>query len=148
MNRSLLFLLLFSVSILPVSSLQADQASLDKLAKNAQADVDNEAVSVYGGKVGKLEALFFLEIAGTGKRVDGYYYYPSRNKGKRYTLKGSNPKDGVILLKEHTPGADGKLKLTAHCHLTKRVTKSRIIWEGKMNNIDGRTFKMSFSRPR
>ena len=119
-----------------------------KLVKKEQAKVDNEAVSVYGGKVGKLEAVFFIEWNGDGDAIDGYYYYPTRGAKKRYKLKGSNPEDGVLLLTEFTPKGDGAFKLSARCRLTKRVTTSRIIWEGKMNNTDGRQLQMSISRPR
>ena len=126
----------------------ADQASLDRLVETEQSNVDNEAVSVYGGKVGELEAVFFLEFTGTGNRVDGHYYYPSRGKEKSYMLKGSNPKEGVLLLEEYTTGADGKQTLSANCRLTKSIEKGRIIWSGEMNNTDGRKFKMMFSRKR
>lgn len=145
-SRSLcssLFLLLLSSGLLI-----ADQASLDKLVKEEQSKVDNEAVSVYGGKVGKLEAIFFIEWSGEKNPVSGYYYYPSRGKDMRYKLKGTNPRDGVILLEEYTRKENGTFGLTAICRLTKRVAKSRILWEGKMNNTNGKQLEMSFSRRR
>jgi hypothetical protein len=129
------------------TALHADQASLDKLVKTEQANVDNEAVSVYGGKVGKLEAVFFIEWAGVGNPVEGHYYYPSRGKETRYKLKGSNPKDGVLLLEELTK-KDGIWKLSATCRLAKRAAEGRVVWEGTMNNTDGRELEMSFSRPK
>lgn len=131
-----------------VGSAWADQASLDKLVAKEQGNVDNEAVKVYGGTVGKLEAIFFIEFTGEGNRVDGWYYYPSRGRAKRYTLGGTNPKNGVILLQEYTPRENGAERLTANCRLEKRLTKTRIIWEGRMDNTDGRAFKMVFSRKR
>ncbi len=146
MTRALAILLF--VLTIPAASLRADQASLDKLVKKEQANVDNEAVSVYGGKVGKLEAVFFIEWTGVGNPIEGHYYYLSRGKDKGYRLKGTNPKVGVIVLEEYTPKGDGTSRLTANCRLTKRVTKGRIIWEGQMNNTDGRQLKISFSRPR
>ena len=135
-------------ALVMLTSAVADEASLDRLVEKEQANVDNEAVSVYGGKVGGLEAVFFLEFTGTGGRVDGYYYYPKRGKEKRYTLKGSNPRDGVLLLEEYTPGDGGRETLSANCRLTKSIERGRIIWAGEMNNTDGRKFKMMFSRKR
>jgi hypothetical protein len=121
---------------------------LDKTIKRLQGEVDNEAVSVYGGNVGKLQAIFFIEWAGTGNPVAGYYYYPSRGRAKTYKLTGTNPKQGVLTLQEFTPKEDGTYEHSASCRLSKRVTDSRIIWEGKMNNTDGRVLPMKFSRPR
>lgn len=116
----------------------------DEQIKKAQANVDNESVVVYGGKVGKLVAMFALEIAGA--QVDGHYYYPTRDKNEWFKLKGTNPKDGVLILQEFTKQEGGKLVHTASCRLTERATDSRIIWEGTMNNTDGRSFPMHFSR--
>ena len=130
------------------SPIQADQASLDRLVQREQARVDNEAFTVYGGNVGRLEAVFFIEWSGDGNLIDGSYYYPARNPEVRYKLKGSNPQDGVLLLNEFTPKGGGSYKLTAKCRLTKQVTGSRIVWKGQMSNTDGRKFPMRFSRPR
>ena len=116
--------------------------------KKEQANVDNEAVSVYGGKVGKLEAVFFIEWAGVGNPVEGQYYYPDRGRAKMYVLKGSNPKNGVLLLDEFTRNANGVLKKSAICRLAKKLTATRIVWEGTMTNLDGRQLSMSFSRLR
>lgn len=132
--------------VFPFGSALADK--LDPMVKAEQANVDNEAVVVYGGSVGKLDAIFSLELSGTGNPVDGHYYYPSRGKEKVYVLKGSNPKEGVLVLQEYTVGADGKREFSANCRLTKRVTDDRIIWEGTMTNTDGRVLEMKFSRPR
>ncbi|NNC89184.1 MAG: hypothetical protein HKN82_12060, partial [Akkermansiaceae bacterium] len=124
------------LGVLLCSAVRAD--NLDALVKREQANVDNEAVVVYGGKVGTLDAIFHIEWAGTGNPVDGHYYYPSRGKRKSYILKGNNPKAGVLNLQEYTVDAAGKRKLTATCRLTKRLTGTRVIWEGQMNNTDGR----------
>lgn len=126
--------------------LQADQASLDKLVAKEQANVDNESVSVYGGTVGKLEAIFHIEWA--GDEVFGWYYYPTRGRDKRYALQGTNPKEGVITLQEFTPSPGGTAEHTASCRLTKTVSKTRITWKGQMNNTDGRVLPMQFSRLR
>jgi hypothetical protein len=122
--------------------------SLDELILREQRNVDNESVLVYGGNVGKLDAVFFIEWAGTGKPIVGYYFYPSKGRKKIYTLKGNNPKEGILNLVEYTPDDSGKAILTANCRLTKRVTADRILWEGTMNNTDGRQLPMKFSRPR
>jgi hypothetical protein len=143
--KSTLLSILLGV-LLPAGSAMADK--LDALVKTEQANVDNEAVMVYGGSVGKLDAIFSLELTGTGNPVDGHYFYPSRGREKRYILKGSNPKDGVLVLQEYTVDAAGKLTLSANCRLTKSVTASRIIWQGTMTNTDGRVLPVQFSRPR
>ena len=143
-----LFSVLGVLLVLSGGVLQADQASLDRLVAKEQGNIDNEAVSVYGGKVGKLEAVFFIEFTGTGGRVDGWYYYPARGREKGYLLKGSNPKNGVLLLQEYTPKAGGPPVLSANCRLTKSISGGRITWSGKMNNTDGRSLTMSFSRKR
>jgi len=137
-----------SCVFLAIAGLTSAEGELDKTIKRLQANVDNEAVQVYGGNVGKLQAIFFIEWAGTGNAVEGYYYYPSRGRAKTYKLKGTNPKEGVITLQEFTPKEDGNYEHSASCRLTKKVSASRITWEGKMNNTDGRTFPMRFSRPK
>lgn len=120
---------------------------LDDLVAREQASVDNEAVLVYGGKVGKLDAIFFIEWDGEpGSTLQGLYYYPSRGRDRLYLLTGTNPKPGVLLLQEFTPTAGGGEVHSASCRLTKRVSGDRIIWEGTMNNTDGRVLPMSFSR--
>lgn len=136
---------LLSVFLLAASPSTA--ADLDDLVRVEQSRVDNESVSVYGGNVGKAQAIFAIEWTGTGNPISGYYYYVSRPKTV-YTLTGSNPKDGVILLAEYTPQPNGQAVATANCTLTKRTANGRIIWEGVMNNTDGRKFPISFSRPR
>ena len=100
---------LLAVSVFWSSQPALADARLDKTIKRLQENVDNEAVSVYGGAVGKLAAIFFIEWTGTGNPVEGYYYYPSRGKEKTYKLKGSNPKQGVLVLQEYTPDASGVL---------------------------------------
>lgn len=122
-------------------------SSVDDLAAYEQRNVDNEAVAAYGGKVGKLDAIFFIEWDGEpNNTLDGFYYYPSRGRNLRYRLSGTNPKPGVLVLQEFTTKATGGEVLSATCRLTKRVSGDRVIWEGKMNNTDGRVLPMSFSR--
>lgn len=128
-------------------SAPAFAVDLDDLVRIEQSRVDNESVSVYGGTVGKAQAIFAIEWTGTGNPVSGYYYYVSKPKTV-YTLTGTNPKDGVILLAEYTPQPNGQAIATANCVLTKRTANGRIYWEGTMNNTDGRKFPMSFSRKR
>lgn len=148
MKNSAILVAIFSCCYLPLAVPARADAELDKTIKRLQASVDNEAVSVYGGSVGKLQAIFFIEWTGTGNPVEGYYYYPSRGRAKTYKLKGTNPKQGVLTLQEFTPKEDGSYEHSASCRLTKKVSASRITWAGTMNNTDGRTFPMKFSRPR
>lgn len=95
----------------------------------------------YSGSVGGLQADFSLEFHDDGS-VSGTYSYPS-NKGSVYLLSGSNPRQGELYLEEYT-GAT----LSAKCYLSKRVTEDFIVWEGVMQNTDGREFDMFFSRAR
>ncbi len=121
---------------------------LDALIDRERANRDNEAVDVYAGHVGKLDAVFLLEWDEVNKLVSGYYYYPARSRTRAYRLEGTNPRPGVLLLREYTPAEGGGDRLSAHCRLLKRVTGDRIVWEGQMRNTDGRVLKMTFSRPK
>ncbi len=72
-------LLVVLALLMPTATLLwADQEALDELAKKEQAETDNEAVSVYAGKVDNVEAIFFIEWAGTGSPVEGRYYLFTR----------------------------------------------------------------------
>ena len=148
MKHSAVLLAICTFCYLPLAAPVRADGELDKTIKRLQANVDNEAVQVYGGNVGKLQAVFFIEWTGTGNAIEGYYYYPSRGRAKTYKLKGTNPKQGVITLQEFTPKEDGSYEHSASCRLTKKVSDSRISWSGTMNNTDGRTFPMKFSRPK
>ena len=148
MKNTAVILAVLSCIFLPVAGTARADGELDKTIKRLQANVDNEAVQVYGGNVGKLQAIFFIEWTGTGNAIEGYYYYPSKGRAKTYKLKGTNPKQGVITLQEFTPKEDGSYEHSASCRLTKKVSGSRITWSGTMNNTDGRTFPMKFSRPK
>lgn len=130
------------------AALSATAASLDELVAREQANVDNEAVVVFGGKVGKLDAIILIEWdEHPGNTLDGYYYYPSRGRDRMYRLAGKLPKPDVLLLEEFTPKAGGET-LSATCRLTRRISGDRITWEGTMRNTDGRELPMSFSRKR
>ena len=148
MKHSTVILAILTIFHLPLTGVVRADGELDKTIKRLQANVDNEAVQVYGGNVGKLQAIFFIEWTGTGNAIEGYYYYPSRGRAKTYKLKGTNPKEGVITLQEFTPKEDGSYEHSASCRLTKKASKGRITWEGTMNNTDGRKFPMKFSRPK
>ena len=144
---SLFILLPFSVTAqdpLPLPLEEVDD--LGELVKKEQAETDNEAVSVYGGKVGNADAVFFIEWAGTGSPVEGRYYLPARGKNVLYVLKGTNPRPGVLELEEYLEQGEGNLVLNANCKMTKRVAGKRIIWEGEKTYPNGRTLSISFSR--
>lgn len=136
----------FTALFLFLSHASTDASPLDALVAREQANRDNEAVEVYGGAVGKLDAVFFLEWDDQNGLVSGYYYYPSQGRARTYRLEGTNPKPGVLLLREFTTTQNGGEELSANCRLVKRATEDRIVWEGQMNNTDGRAFKMNFSR--
>jgi hypothetical protein len=96
----------------------------------------------YVGHVGKLDAIFFLKWLPGGK-IQGTYFYPKRGIDRSYTLLGDNSEDGKIYLEEYTDKA-----LTARIGLVKSITAREIVWEGAMQNVDGRRFEMSFRRDR
>jgi hypothetical protein len=123
-------------------------SALEDLVARESANRDNESVEVYGGSVGKLEAVFILEWDDDNGIVSGYYYYPSRGRARTYRLEGTNPKPGVLMLREFTTTHSGGEELSANCRLVKRVTEDRIVWEGQMHNTDGRSLKMNFWRGR
>ncbi len=95
----------------------------------------------YYGNVGKMEATFFLKWDDSGA-VSGEYWYPER-KGEVYTLIGENREKGKLFLREFTGN-----ERTANCILTKRITEKEVIWEGRMENTDGRKFDMALKRRR
>jgi hypothetical protein len=141
MKHPLILLALFFSVCLCVAETLEDRVAYE------QRNVDNEAVAAYGGKVGKLDAIFLIEWDGEpNNTLNGFYYYPSRGRHLQYRLSGTNPKPGVLVLQEFTATANGGDVLSATCRLTKRVSGDRVIWEGKMNNTDGRVLPMSFSR--
>ena len=143
--RTFLTTILLSLTCLALSH----GRSLDELIAHEQRNVDNEAVIAYGGRVGKLEAVFLIEWDGEpNTTLNGFYYYPSGGRKLKYRLAGTNPKPGVLILQEFTPTADGGEVLSANCRLSKRISGDRIVWEGTMKNTDGRVLPMSFSRAR
>jgi len=140
-------LVLSAAAILLIpTAMWADQVPLEDLVKMEQANLDNEAVSIYGGSVGGVEAIFFIEWSGTGSPVEGRYYFPVRGKNKMYILKGTNPKTGVLVLEEFTADGEGTLILNANCKLKKRVSDGRIVWAGEKTYENGLQVSMSFSR--
>jgi hypothetical protein len=96
----------------------------------------------YVGHVGQLDAIFFLKWMPGGK-IQGTYFYPKRGINRSYTLLGENSEDGKIYLEEYTDKA-----LTARIGLVKSINSREIVWEGAMQNVDGRRFEMSFRRDR
>ena len=95
--------------------------------------------NVYAGGVGAQPAVFTLTWHDDGT-ISGIYYCPG-GSGKVYALRGSNPREGGIVLKEYTNG-----QATATCVLTKSLEKGKIVWRGVMCNHDGRNKGMFFYR--
>src|SRR5262249_4416666 len=96
----------------------------------------------YIGQVGRLDAIFFLKWLPAG-RIQGTYFYPKRGISRSYTLLGENSEEGKMYLEEYTDKT-----LTARIGLVKSITAHEIVWEGAMQNVDGRRFEMSFRRDR
>lgn len=126
----------------PVSSMEA----LDERARQEEAALGDETVSVYAGKVGNADALFFITWSSTGSPVEGRYYLPVRGKNVMYILKGTNPKAGVLELEEFLDDGTGTLVPNATCTMKKKTADGRIVWEGEKSYENGNLVTMSFSR--
>lgn len=98
-----------------------------------------DETNTYVGGVGNQQAVFTLTWKDNGT-VSGTYYCPG-GSGKVYILRGSNPKEGELVLQEYTKGVH-----TASCYLTKSTEKGKIVWRGAMHNNDGRDKAMFFYR--
>ena len=95
---------------------------------------DTNSEQHFTGNVGNLQASYSLTLV--NNIITGSYYYPKRPT-KNYALTGTLKDDGTMILGEYT----GETR-TATCTLT----PSGNCYEGRMQNSDGRTFKMSICR--
>ena len=93
----------------------------------------------YVGAVGEQKMILSLTWHDDGT-VGGNYYCPG-GSGKIYALRGSNPRQGELVLTEYTDG-----KATAICRFKKSVENGAIVWRGVMSNFDGRVKGMYFYR--
>lgn len=93
----------------------------------------------YVGGVGNQGAVFSLTWHDNGT-VSGSYFCPG-GSGRVYALRGTNHRQGELLLTEYTNG-----KSTATCVLTKSIENGKIVWRGVMYNHDGRNKGMYFYR--
>ncbi|MEZ4775295.1 MAG: protein kinase [Bacteroidia bacterium] len=88
----------------------------------------------FTGKVGKLEANFLIN-ADSENRINGAYFYPSRNDGQVYNLMGSILANDKLEIFEYTGNVQ-----SATCKLT--YSPSAGCYVGSMNNNDGRVLDM------
>ncbi|MDX2246883.1 MAG: protein kinase [Bacteroidia bacterium] len=84
----------------------------------------------FSGNVGKLEARFLLNTDAEN-RLNGAYFYPSRNDGQVYNLLGTVLPNNQLEVFEYTGNVQ-----SATCMLTYSETAGCYI--GSMNNNDGR----------
>jgi hypothetical protein len=84
------------------------------------------------GNVGKMQAFYNLTWNNDGT-INGTYYYPNR-PNITYSLKGKDLGNGKIKLTEYNGN-----NVTANCNLSLEGS----CYIGKMDNTDGRTFKMT-----
>jgi hypothetical protein len=141
------------------ASTQADQKErqFDEIQRATQASValiiaitqdlppvreEQIAPVTYIGNVGRLDAIFFLKWLPSGM-IQGTYFYPKRGINRSYTLLGENPQENKIYLEEYTDKV-----LTSRIVLVKSVTPKEIVWEGAMQNVDGRSLPVSLRRDR
>lgn len=130
-----------------IAGADAPVPAVKDAASLPQANVDNEAVLVFNGKVGKLDAVFMIEWDDSpNSTLHGHYYYPSRGRDRMYRLVGNIPEPDVLILQEFTPKSGGGETMSSTCRLTKRLDGGRTVWEGTMRNTDGRVLPISFSR--
>ncbi|MBX0290125.1 hypothetical protein K3G63_06725 [Hymenobacter sp. HSC-4F20] len=111
---------------------ESDTIATNKAEHPEYADTDVQ--KTYGGKVGKLSAVYKLTF-GSNRAITGSYYYPNR-PSVSYKLQGQVNDDGSIELREYTKG-----NLSAACTLDK--ADGSACFEGTMQNTNGRTFPMS-----
>lgn len=93
----------------------------------------------YVGAVGEQRMILSLTWHDDGT-VGGSYYCPG-GSGRIYILRGSNPRQGELVLKEYTEG-----KATAICRFKKSIENGAIVWRGVMSNFDGRNKPIYFYR--
>ena len=137
-----------TVLLLATTPPMAADEKLDDLVKREQADVDNESVLVYGGTIGGVSCVFFIEWSGVGSQVDGHYYEVSKGRGTQVRLRGSNPKDGELELTAYRQRAAGGLEPTGEIRMTKKLEAGRVVWSGRFTGLDGKVREIAFSRPR
>jgi hypothetical protein len=93
----------------------------------------------YVGAVGEQKMILSLTWHDDGT-VGGNYYCPG-GSGRVYALRGSNPREGELVLTEYTEG-----KASAICRFKKSIENGVIVWRGVMSNFDGRIKGMYFYR--
>lgn len=108
-------------------------------AGSGNATTPSPLLSAYQGKVGRLEARFELQWH-PDRSVTGRYWYPGRNPARNYELRGSNQKEGELVLDELTNG-----ERTATIRMNKDSSQD-LKWVGTMQNTDGRQFDVTMVR--
>jgi len=120
---------------------RADPPAPDSSSPDRQAPT-RPSPSTYTGNVGRLDAIFFVRWH-EDDTVSGTYFYPKRGIERSYTLLGKNYEAGKLYLEEYTDKV-----LSAKIYLSKSVTSDQIIWSGRMENTDGRSFEVRMARER
>ncbi|NWK54228.1 hypothetical protein HW115_01290 [Verrucomicrobiaceae bacterium N1E253] len=101
--------------------------------------------SSYSGTLGKTRIRVHLDWYKNG-RVLGRY--SNLNTGQSYDLEGYNYAQGKVYLSEwdgNNSDVEGRA-ISARIGLKKQTINGKLRWTGRMFNMDGRIFDMSFSR--
>lgn len=94
----------------------------------------------YTGSVGNLGASFSL-VWGQDGQIEGSYFYPARDPGHKYVLKGKNLVEGQLNLIEYDNGNP-----SANLSLAKKTRDGKVVWSGIMSNQDGRQIPVEMIR--
>ncbi|MDA7934133.1 caspase family protein [Akkermansiaceae bacterium] len=100
------------------------------ISRTLQRKPAPEVKSQYRGKIGTSDVRVTLDW-GKDRFVRGFY--KSLTSGKTYLLRGDNTIDGFIYLDEFNDG-----NISARILLEKTYHKGKLVWAGKIFNLDGR----------
>ncbi|MBS0657208.1 MAG: hypothetical protein JSR82_03045 [Verrucomicrobia bacterium] len=108
----------------------------------APPTVQEAAPIIYSGNVGSKSTAFELTWHRDG-RVTGLYIYHGEPTRPKYSFRGRKDGEGQLILNEYSDG-----DFSARIILSRRVTRTEVIWEGTMFNADGRKIPTTIRRPR
>jgi hypothetical protein len=116
---------------IPLSDPSQNRSADDTLEHTEDKEIT--LTTRYTGSVGKLTTAYDIKIS--NNEITGSYFYLNR-PSTVYRLEGQLEQDGTMRLIEYTDGEQ-----TASCILAKAAAEKCYL--GKMNNTDGRSFRMS-----
>ena len=130
------------ILVVMFSGARALAGELDAEVIEQQANVDNEAVVIYGGTLAGEPAFLAIEWI-PGVELYGHYFL-ARSPRNKHKIRLDNFEKGVINMRVYS--SDDQLQATAR--LTKQMKPDHIMWTGKLFSTDGSWVPLDFSRPR